>query len=120
MPGMFVNYYAAPYKTSKHVQPFQNQIDFNNRRAIVLEGENSRISVITIQDFCNIVAKAVDYEGEWPTVGGIRGDELTIPQLITIGERVRSKCCSIPDIPLEISSLIANVQVLHLPSKSSK
>ena len=85
-----MNYYAAPYKTSKHVHPFQNQIDFNNRRAIVLEGgEDSRISLITVQDFCNVVARAVEYDGVWPAVGGIRGDELTVRQLIAVGEKVR-------------------------------
>lgn len=89
---MFVNYYTAPYKTSKHVHPFQNQVDFNNRRAIVLAGgEDSRISLITIRDFCNIVAKAVEHEGVWPVVGGIRGDELTVAQLIAVGEKLRGK-----------------------------
>lgn len=89
---MFVNYYAAPYKTSRHVHPFQNQFDFNNRRAIILEGgENSRISLITVQDFCNIMVQAIEYEGVWPVVGGIRGDELTVAQLIAVGEKVRGK-----------------------------
>lgn len=91
--GMFVNYYAAPYKTSNHVHPFQNQVDFNNRRAIVLEdGKKSRISLITVRDFCNVVARAVEYEGVWPIVGGIRGDELTVGQLIAVGEKVRGTC----------------------------
>ncbi|KAH8703547.1 hypothetical protein BGW36DRAFT_288746 [Talaromyces proteolyticus] len=89
-PGMFVNYYTAPYKTSKHVHPFQNQIDFNNRRAIVLEGgEDSPIGLVTVRDFCNVVARAVEYEDVWPIIGGIRGEELTVAQLIAVGEKVR-------------------------------
>ncbi|KAH8887614.1 NAD(P)-binding protein [Thozetella sp. PMI_491] len=88
--GMFVNYFASPYKTSKHIHPFQNQYDFNNRRAILLEGsDDARISLITVDDFCHFVSRAVEYEGEWPVVGGIRGDELTVGQLITLGEKIR-------------------------------
>ncbi|KAI1250387.1 hypothetical protein MGN70_007440 [Eutypa lata] len=101
-PGMFVNYYTAPHKTSKHVHPFQNQFDFNNRRAIVLEGgESSRISLITVRDFCNIVAKAVEYEGVWPVVGGIRGDELTVEQLLAVGEKVRGGPFAIEKVKAE-------------------
>lgn len=58
--------------------------------AIILEGgEDSPISLTTVHDFCNVVARAVEYEGEWPFVGGIRGDEVTVAQLIAIGEKVR-------------------------------
>ncbi|KAB8231987.1 uncharacterized protein BDW43DRAFT_312604 [Aspergillus alliaceus] len=87
---MFINYYAAPYKTSKHVHPFKNQIDFNNCRAILLEGgEDSQINLITVQGFCNVIARAVEYEGVWPIVGDIKGDELKVGQLIAIGGKVR-------------------------------
>jgi hypothetical protein len=87
---MFLDYFVSPHRTSKHIHPFQTQIDFNNRRAIVLDGaDDARISLISAQDFCNIVARAIEYEGEWPVTGGIRGDEVTIGQLITIGEKIR-------------------------------
>ncbi|KAK0726670.1 hypothetical protein B0T21DRAFT_372037 [Apiosordaria backusii] len=89
-PGQFTDYLCYPYKTSKHVHPFQTQIDFDARRAIVLEGsENARITLITAKDLANVVAKAVEYEGEWPVVGGIKGDELTIGEIIALGEKVR-------------------------------
>jgi hypothetical protein len=87
---MFMDYFVSPYKSSKHIHPFQTQIDFNNRRAIVLEGsENARISLISSQDFCAVVAAAIEYHGEWPVIGGIRGNELTIGELLAIGERIR-------------------------------
>ncbi|KAF2676036.1 NAD(P)-binding protein [Lentithecium fluviatile CBS 122367] len=90
--GMFVDYLASPYKTSKHIHPFQTQFDFNNRRAIVLDGsDDARISFITAKDFCAVVAKAIEYEGQWPVVGGIRGDELMVGQLVTLGEKIRGK-----------------------------
>lgn len=88
---MFVNYFVSPYRTSKHIHPFQNHFDFNKRRAIVLSGaEDARISVVTAHDFCNVIARAIDYEGEWPVVGGIRGDDVTVGQLIAIGEKIRT------------------------------
>ena len=88
---MFLDYFASPYRTSKHIHPFQNQIDFNNRRAIVLDGaDDACISVISARDFCAVVARAIEYEGEWPVTGGIRGDELAIGQLVAIGEKIRT------------------------------
>ncbi|KAK6349371.1 hypothetical protein TWF730_010118 [Orbilia blumenaviensis] len=89
-PGLFTNYFAAPRQTAKHVVAYQLQIDFSNRRAIILEGgEDAPINLITVKDFANIVAQAVEYEGVWPVVGGIKGDEVTVGQLIAIGEKLR-------------------------------
>lgn len=90
-PGMFVDYFVAPHRTTKHIHPFQNHIDFNNRRAIVLDGaDDARVSLISAREFCQFVARAIEYEGEWPVVGGIRGDEVSVGQLIAIGESIRS------------------------------
>ncbi|KAK0662035.1 hypothetical protein QBC41DRAFT_32826 [Cercophora samala] len=89
-PGQFTDYLCHPYKSSRHIHPFQTQIDFHARRAIILEGsEDARITWITAKDLANVVAKAVEYEGEWPVDGGIQGDELTIGEIITLGEKIR-------------------------------
>ncbi|RVD86156.1 uncharacterized protein DFL_004446 [Arthrobotrys flagrans] len=89
-PGLFTNYFAAPHQTAKHVFAFPLQIDFANRRAIILEGgEDAPINLVTVEDFANLVALAVEYQGAWPLVGGIKGDEVTVRQLITIGEKIR-------------------------------
>jgi hypothetical protein len=96
--GLFVNYFVNPYKTAKHVHPFQLQFDFNNRRAIVIDGtDGGPINLITIKDFTSVIAQAVDYEGEWPLVGGIRGDTLTVAELVALGEKIRMS-------PFEVSS----------------
>jgi hypothetical protein len=88
--GLFVNYFAGPYKTMEHVHPFQNQWDFNGRRAIVMEGsEGGLINLITVKDFTDVVVKAVEYQGEWPLIGGIRGDVLSVKQLVALGEKIR-------------------------------
>lgn len=65
-------------------------IDFDKRRALIVEGsEDDRITLTTAQDFAQIVAQAVEYEGKWPVVGGIKGTEITIGELLKLGERVR-------------------------------
>lgn len=90
-PGLFVNYFASPYKTSQHLHPFQTHIDFDNRRAIVLFGSgNARLSLITVKDFCNILLKAIDHEGTWPVIGGISGDTITIKELLAVGGKIRT------------------------------
>ncbi|MCJ1306874.1 hypothetical protein MMC25_000518 [Agyrium rufum] len=89
-PGMFINYATCPYPSSKHVHAMETPFDLNNRRFLVLDGgENDRVSFTTVQDLANVVARAVDYEGEWPVVGGIRGTDLTVGELIALGEKVR-------------------------------
>lgn len=86
---------TSPYKSSKHVHVMESPFDFNERRALVLEGgDNSRITLTTVQDLANVVAKAIDFEGEWPVVGGIRGADMSIRQLIALGEKIRGACTS--------------------------
>jgi hypothetical protein len=65
-------------------------IDFNKRRALTLDGgDDDRITLTTVQDLANVVALAVEYEGEWPVVGGMKGTEISIGELLALGEKVR-------------------------------
>ncbi|KAK3297322.1 uncharacterized protein B0H64DRAFT_423529 [Chaetomium fimeti] len=90
MAGLFTSYLTLPYKTTKHVHPMQTPIDFGNRRLLMVEGSDDVcITLTTVTDMANVVARAVEYEGEWPVAGGIRGDDLTIGEIIKMGERVR-------------------------------
>ncbi|KAF2160733.1 hypothetical protein M409DRAFT_28870 [Zasmidium cellare ATCC 36951] len=96
IPGLFTNYLAHPHKSAEHFKSFETHIDFQNCRALVLEGgENDCITLTTAQDLANIVVKAVEYQGEWPVLGGIKGTELSIQELTEIGERVRGKSFTI-------------------------
>jgi hypothetical protein len=75
--------------------------DFNNRRALVLDGgDDGRITLTTVQDFANVVARAIDFGGEWPVVGGIRGTDMSVKQLIALGEKIRGACASLIDTRL--------------------
>jgi hypothetical protein len=64
-------------------------IDFQNRRAIVTEGFDALMTFTTVHDLAAVVARAVDYHGEWPVVGGISGNRVSVSQILGIGKKVR-------------------------------
>lgn len=93
-PGLFTNYLCTPYKTAKYLDMFGTPYDLNNRRMLLVEGgDESVVTFTTVADFAQVVAKAVDYEGVWPVVGGIAGTRMTIGSLVALGEKVRGTCC---------------------------
>jgi len=74
------------------VTPLDTFIDFQNRRAIVVEGhENAIMTLTTVHDIAGVVARAVEVDGEWPKIGGINGNSVTISQILQIGEKVRGR-----------------------------
>ncbi|KAJ5294700.1 NAD(P)-binding protein [Penicillium antarcticum] len=89
-PGLFVNYLTRPYKSTKHIHQIEIPFDFANRRFIAIDGsDDDQITFTAVKDLANVVAGAIDFEGEWPVVGGIRGTNISIGQLLALGEKVR-------------------------------
>lgn len=84
-----MDYLAFPYQTAKHVAPLNTMFDYQNRRAIVVDGHDFIMTLTTVQDLAAVVALAIDYEGEWPVNGGISGNRVTASQIVKIGEKVR-------------------------------
>lgn len=78
-----------PYKSSKHVITFETPIDFNNCRGLLVDDGEATYSVITAQDAAKVTALAVEYEGEWPVVGGINGGDFTMNEIMALGEKIR-------------------------------
>ena len=39
----------------------------------------------------NIVARAIEFEGEWPAIGGIRGNQASFSDILELGPRIRGK-----------------------------
>jgi hypothetical protein len=64
-------------------------IDFRNRRAIVVDGYDAIMTYTTVQDLAAVIARAVDFDGEWPVIGGISGNRVSISQILRIGEKIR-------------------------------
>lgn len=57
---------------------------------ILVDGDDGiRITLTAVQDIARVVARAVEYEGEWPVVGGIQGSNISIGEFIALGERIR-------------------------------
>ncbi|KAF2799375.1 NAD(P)-binding protein [Melanomma pulvis-pyrius CBS 109.77] len=100
-PGLFLDYLASPYKTAKHVAPLDTMFDFQNRRAIVVEGYDAIMTLTTAEDLAAVVAGAVDYDGEWPEIGGISGNRIPISQILKIGEEVRGRPFTIETVKLD-------------------
>ncbi|KAK1714436.1 NmrA-like family protein [Colletotrichum lupini] len=91
-PGLFTNYMTYPFSSSKHVQLFETPFNFYQRRALVVDGgENAIITFTTAQDLARVVALAVEYEGEWPVIGGVQGAQVSVAQLIALGEKIRGE-----------------------------
>ncbi|KAG4431401.1 hypothetical protein IFR05_013112 [Cadophora sp. M221] len=88
-PGFISDYIAPPNTSSKHITPLEIPLDLPNRRAIILEGIDPRITLTSVKDVAEVVVRAVDYEGEWPLVSGIAGTTLRTSEFIKLGEKVR-------------------------------
>ncbi|KAJ5263628.1 hypothetical protein N7478_011233 [Penicillium angulare] len=89
-PGYFLNYLTRPYPSTKHIPLTDLPWDFNNRRWLAVdEGQNSTLTLTTVADLANVVAQAIEFEGEWPVVGGIKGNDITMGELLALAENVR-------------------------------
>ncbi|EFQ33916.1 NmrA-like family protein [Colletotrichum graminicola] len=98
-PGFFTNYLTFPFSSAKHVNLFETPVNYHQHRVLTTEGgEDAIVTMTTAQDFAKVVALAVEYEGEWPLVSGIKGGTMTIGQIIALGEKLRGK-------PFEVTKL---------------
>lgn len=89
-PGLFINYLTTPHPSAPHLHQMEIPISFSNRRALILKGgEDDMMTLTTVQDLAQIVARIVEYKGEWPVRGGIVGTTMTIREIIRMGERIR-------------------------------
>lgn len=97
--------------------------DFENRRAIFIDdGDKDRMSFITVEDFTKVIVQAVEFEGEWPVVGGIRGTDISIGNLITLGEKVRGMLSPPSHDRINPKKLISiyRIRWLEIPSGKSQ
>ncbi|KAK3353886.1 NmrA-like family protein [Lasiosphaeria hispida] len=100
-PGQFLNYLGTPNKTAKYLSQLNTWLDFANTRAILVEGVEERISYTTVQDLAAVVARAVEYEGEWPVIGGVHGNTITSLEAIALGEKIRGRPFAVERVKAE-------------------
>ncbi|KAI1641867.1 NAD(P)-binding protein [Daldinia loculata] len=85
--GTFTNYLGHPHKTTNHVHTVPFLYDFESQHAVAIEGSlDDAIVWTTVQDIAGVVARAVEYKGEWPAIGGISGTRATIGELLQLAE----------------------------------
>jgi len=77
--------------STKHFKSAELPIDFQNRRAIVLEDIDIVWTLTSLNDIANVVAQAIEYKGEWPVIGGIHGTTVSTSKFLEIGTKVRGK-----------------------------
>ncbi|KAJ4148152.1 hypothetical protein LMH87_002634 [Akanthomyces muscarius] len=91
-PGFFANYFAPPGRVStKHFHMQDMCIDFENRRAWQIADGKYSVTLTTVEDLAEVVARALDFVGPWPEVGGVRGSQVTVASLLSLGEDLRGK-----------------------------
>lgn len=96
-----MNYLGHPHKTSEHVKTLSFLFDFEKQRATLVKDRLDDVVVwTTVQDIAGVVARAVEYEGEWPAIGGITGTRLTVREMLQIGEAIGKS------IPLSCKQLL--------------
>jgi hypothetical protein len=79
-------------------------VDHNEGFAHGVGDLTAKVTYTSIQDLVNIVVKAVEYDGEWPKVGGINGHTLSLAEEIAIGERITGKSHRYPVLVIDIIS----------------
>lgn len=80
-----MNQLASTQRTAKHVGPVTGLIDYEKGVALVAGDLDQLTTYTAVQDIVNIVVKAIGYEGEWPTIGGISGHNLSLRDLLALG-----------------------------------
>ncbi|VUC30508.1 unnamed protein product [Clonostachys rosea] len=88
--GILMDYLGHPHRVSKYLTTMPMTVDMENCHALVISGSlTDEITFTTAHDIAKVVARAIEYEGEWPLVGGVSGHRISFEDLIRIGERVR-------------------------------
>jgi hypothetical protein len=88
-PSIFIGYFAHPYPLERELITWPFFLDFQNRRAMVLDDGNQPIVLTAVLDDSEILRKAIEDERPWPKTGGIRGCRTSINELLDIGKKVR-------------------------------
>ncbi|KAF5023091.1 hypothetical protein F66182_4848 [Fusarium sp. NRRL 66182] len=87
--GMFTNYMTYPFRSSKHITMFETPINFHDRRALVVDDGEAVVTFTTVHDAATVIALAIEWEDKWPLISGIKGVDITLNELVTLGEKIR-------------------------------
>lgn len=88
-PSIFMDYFAHPNPLSPNLFTWPFFIDFEGRRAMILDDGNQPIALTAIHDISNMLALALDDPRPWPKTGGMRGARTTLNELVALGKKMR-------------------------------
>lgn len=88
-PSIFMDYFAHPNPLSPGLITWPFFIDFEKRRAMVLDGGDQPIVVTAIADISDMLERALSDERVWPTTGDMRGARTNINELLALGKKLR-------------------------------
>jgi nucleoside-diphosphate-sugar epimerase len=88
-PSIFMDYFAHPSPLSPGLITWPFFIDFEKRRAMVLDDGNQPLVVTAISDISEVLLLALDDPEPWPAIGGMRGERTSINKLVALGKDLR-------------------------------
>lgn len=88
-PSIFMDYFAHPTPLSPGLITWPFFIDFERRRAMVLDDGNQPIVLTAIADISGMLDRALASEAAWPAIGGMQGARTSINELLSLGKKLR-------------------------------
>jgi hypothetical protein len=88
-PSVFLDYLAHPYPLSPDFVSWPLFLDFENRRAMLLDDGTYPIVMTSVADASSLLAAALVDPEPWPVVGGMQGARTNINELIALGKKIR-------------------------------
>jgi hypothetical protein len=88
-PSVFMDYFAHPYPLSPTFTTFPFFIDFENRRAMILDEGTYPIVLTAVSDVSEYLALALNDPRPWPVVGDMQGCRTNSNQLLALGKKIR-------------------------------
>lgn len=88
-PSVFIDYLAHPYPLSPGLITWPFFIDFESRRAMVLDDGDIPIVLTACSDVSEVLALALDDPKPWPIVGGMQGVKTNINEILMLGKKIR-------------------------------
>ncbi|KAF2027819.1 NmrA-like family protein-like protein [Setomelanomma holmii] len=88
-PSVFMDYFAHPHPLSSGLITWPFFIDFEKRRAIVLDDGDVQFNVTAVADVSEMLERALNDERAWSVQGGMRGDTISINELLALGKKLR-------------------------------
>ncbi|KAF2118003.1 NmrA-like family protein-like protein [Lophiotrema nucula] len=88
-PSIFLDYFAHPHPLSPGLITWPFFIDYENRRAMILDDGDQPLVLTAISDISQILLRAIEDDQPWPTIGGMRGTRTTVNELVDLGKELR-------------------------------